>query len=148
MVDRREVDLPFCICVSVSVCVLAHSSVFVCGVPLVPRPSPSIHAYVYACIYIHACIYARMITCMCRGIEIDGYSYPYAQKDSQVSEFMVSHKRKECQGVGTADAHARTRIRSSPFFKRSAAAGYCQSHCLFATKPLSPASYACIYMCP
>jgi len=147
MVDRREVDLPFCIYVSVSVCVHAHSSVFFCGVPLVPRPSPSIHAYVYACIYIHACIYARMITCMCRGIEIDEYSYPYAQKDSQVSELMASHKRK-AQGVETADSHSHTRTRSSPFFKTSAADGYCQSRCLFATKPLSPASYSCICMCP
>jgi len=109
----RSTVLYLCECIG---CVLAHSIVFVCGVPLVPLPSPSIHAYVYACIYIHACIYARMIACMCRGTEIDECSYPYAPKDSQVSELTASHKRKECQGVGTADAHARTRTRSSPFF--------------------------------
>ena len=70
--------------------------------------------YMYAC--MHACIHARMIACMCGGIEINAYSYPYAQKDSQVSQLTASHKRKECHGVGTADAHARTRTRSAPSF--------------------------------
>jgi len=150
MLDR---PLLFCSCVSVSVCVLAHSSVLVCGVPLVPLRFPSIHAYVYACMHVsmyvdmsvclhvctyvsifvclyvcmhlcvymrissvfrlvsmhtclacmhacmhtcmHTCIYAHIIACMCGGIEIDAYSYPYAQKDSEVCQPTASHKKKK-----------------------------------------------------